>query len=127
LYGHELDEDTDPVEAGVGFVLRRDGVSDFIGATGLAARLRGPRRECVGFRLTERGVPRQGYPVIAGDGRVVGRVSSGSYSPVIDAGIGLALVDAHENLYHASNGCGWIEIRGKRAAIRFAKPPIHKA
>jgi aminomethyltransferase len=91
LYGHELDDATSPLEAGLDrFVeLERGG---FIGAEALARqRAQGPSRRLAGFVLEDRGVARAEYP-IARDGEVVGRVTSGAPSPTLGVSIGLGYV-----------------------------------
>jgi len=91
LYGHELDDATSPLEAGLErFVeLERGG---FLGAEALARqRAAGIPRRLAGFVLEERGIARAGYPVASG-GREVGAVTSGAPSPTLGASIGLAYV-----------------------------------
>ena len=90
LYGHELDDDTSPLEAGLARFVEQDG--DFIGAAAIRERARaGHTRALTGFVLDERGVPRADYPVAHG-GREVGRVTSGGPSPTLGKSIGLAYV-----------------------------------
>jgi aminomethyltransferase len=97
LYGHELDEETTPWEAGLGWVVKMDR-GQFLGRGALeAARLTGPRRRLVGLLVTGP-VPRQGFEVRAG-GSPVGKVTSGTFSPVLGKGIAMAYVgpDADES------------------------------
>lgn len=90
LYGHELDDTTSPLEAGLDRFVESDG--DFVGAEAIRARARaGHTRRLAGFALEERGVPRAGCAV-AHDGREVGRVTSGGPSPTLQKSIGLAYV-----------------------------------
>ncbi len=91
LYGHELDESTTPFEAGLGrFVSLEKG--NFIGRKALVAHVsKGPTRRLVGFRMVERAIPRQGYPILS-KGREIGRVTSGTFSPILRAAIGLGYV-----------------------------------
>ncbi len=100
LYGHEIDEDTDPLTAGLGFAVNLDkGVGDdragrFIGQEALEAiKAEGLRRQLVGIRLTGRRSPRQGMRVIA-NGESAGTVTSGCLSPTLDVPIAMAIVDA---------------------------------
>jgi aminomethyltransferase len=94
LYGNELADDINPIEAGLGWAVKLD-KGPFIGREAIAAvKEAGPTRRTVGFRLLERaGSARHGYPV-ALDGRNVGVVTSGAHSPTLGAEIGLALVEA---------------------------------
>ncbi len=91
LYGHELTEDINPLEAALSWAVAFD-KGDFIGRDALlAAKEAGVSRRLVGFQLTGRGIPRADYRVQA-SGEDVGYVTSGGYSPTLDATIGLALV-----------------------------------
>ncbi len=91
LYGHELDDTTTPLEAGLERFVKLEG-RDFIGADAIGRQLeRGLERQLVGFVLEARGVARAGYPV-AKDGKEVGRVTSGAPSPTLRKSIGLAYV-----------------------------------
>ena len=96
LYGQELGEDISPYEAGVGWAVKLN-KGDFVGRHAMAAvKEAGPVRKTVGFRLVGRsGAPRSHYPVQV-DGREVGYVTSGAFSPTLGANIGLALIDASE-------------------------------
>lgn len=93
LYGHEIDDTTTPLEAGLGFAVAFDKPGGFVGRDMLLVeREEGMRRKLVGFRVNGRAVARAGYAVHRG-GRKIGRVTSGSYAPSLDANIGLAYVD----------------------------------
>jgi aminomethyltransferase len=120
LYGHELDDDTTPLEARLDrFVkLERGG---FLGAEALARQAaEGPRRLLVGFALDERGIARADYPLAAG-GREVGRVTSGAPSPSLGRSIGLgyvppALADVGTRLE--------VIIRNRAVAARVVETPF---
>jgi aminomethyltransferase len=120
LYGHELDDRTSPLEAGLDrFVeLERGG---FLGAEALVRqRAAGLPRRLAGFVLEERGVARAGYPV-AREGRVVGAVTSGAPSPTLGASIGLAYVPPEL----ARPGTQLeILIRGRAARARVVETPF---
>ena len=96
LYGQELGEDISPYEAGVGWAVKLK-KGDFVGRDAMArVKESGPPRRTVGFRLLGRsGAPRSHFPVQV-DGRDVGYVTSGAFSPTLGANIGLALIDASE-------------------------------
>jgi len=90
LYGHELDDTTSPLEAGLSAFVDADG--SYIGADAIRRRQReGHARQLVGFELDGRGVARDGYPVASG-GEEVGVVTSGAPSPTLGKSIGLAYV-----------------------------------
>lgn len=91
LYGHELSKDISPLEAGIGMFVKLD-KGDFNGSAALAEQKKnGVKRKVVGFVVTGRGIARAEYPVMA-EGRRIGTVTTGSYSPSLDKNIGLALV-----------------------------------
>nr|WP_290667880.1 glycine cleavage system aminomethyltransferase GcvT [Ardenticatena sp.] len=90
LYGHELDEETSPLEAGLGRFVAKEG--EYVGAEA-TRRLRetGLRKKLVMLEMRGRGIPRQGYPVHV-DGEAVGVVTSGSYAPFLEKNIAMAFV-----------------------------------
>ncbi|GIW43860.1 MAG: aminomethyltransferase [Candidatus Binatia bacterium] len=91
LYGHELDTNTTPVEAGLGWAVRCE-KPDFVARAVLCEqKAKGVARKLVAILLTEPGIPRQGYPIVK-NGEAVGVVTSGCKSPVLGAGIGLGYV-----------------------------------
>jgi aminomethyltransferase len=92
LYGNELDPETTPLEAGIGFAVHLDKEEGFIGREALRKeREEGLRKRLVGFEVEGRGIARHDHPVTSG-GEEVGRVTSGTKSPTLDKAIGLALV-----------------------------------
>jgi aminomethyltransferase len=93
LYGHELDRDISPVEAGFGWAVRLQKDQDFIGRAALAEQKQGAlRRRLLHFHLEDRRIARQGASIFAA-GREVGVVCSGSLSPMLNKPIGSALVE----------------------------------
>jgi aminomethyltransferase len=123
LYGHELDEQTTPIEAGIGFFVALD-KGEFIGRSVLAEqKAGGTTKKCVAFKMTERSAPpRPHYPIwnTGTTAAAVGEVVSGTQSPSLNLGVGLGYVPAAL----AKPGTALeIEIRGKRApAVVVAKP-----
>ncbi len=90
LYGNDIDRTTTPLEAGLGWVTRLK--TEFVGRDALVAQKQaGVQRRLVGLELTERGIPRHGYPVLH-DGAMVGQVTSGTKSPSTGRSIALAYV-----------------------------------
>ena len=118
LYGHELSEEISPLEAGLNAFVDMD-KPYFIGRQALQMPV---RRKRVGFKMPH-GIPREGYVVQDADGCVIGMVTSGGYSPTLDAGLGMALVqsawvDSEELL---------IQIRGNLLpASRVSLPFYHR-
>jgi aminomethyltransferase len=89
LYGHEIDDTTTPLEAGLGWVVKWN-KGDFLGRDALLAQKEsGIERQLIGFELTGRGIARQGYEVLV-SGEPVGKVTSGSFSPTLEKAIGMA-------------------------------------
>jgi aminomethyltransferase len=120
LYGHELSPAITPLEAGLGWIVKLD-KGDFVGRAALASqRAAGVPRRLVGLVMTERGIPREGYPVFAA-GRQVGSVTSGTMSPSLRVGIALALVDANQAVI---GGELLVGVRDRRLRARVVKPPF---
>lgn len=120
LYGHELDEQTTPFEAGLDRFVK-DLESGFIGAAALAARADDESGRClVGFEMIERGIARADYEILH-EGEIVGRVTSGAPSPTLGKSIGLGYVP------RAQSGIGQalaIRIRSKDVAARVVERPF---
>ncbi|TAK93268.1 MAG: glycine cleavage system aminomethyltransferase GcvT [Verrucomicrobia bacterium] len=123
LYGHELDESTTPIEAGVGFFVALD-KGDFVGRAALAEqKANGVKKKCVAFKMTEKSAPpRPHYPIWAG-GANVGEVVSGTQSPSLNNGIGMGYVPTE---FAKAGTAIEIEIRGKRCAAVTVPKPIYK-
>jgi aminomethyltransferase len=126
LYGHELDENTTPLEAGLGFFLALD-KGDFIGRAALAQqKARGAPRKLAAFKLTERfAPPRPGCPIWSASGGAapIGRVASGTQSPSLGVGIGLGFVAPE---FSPPNTPLHIEIRGRRVPALTVPRPIYR-
>ena len=110
LYGNDIDNGTNPWEAGLGFAITLDDGADFAGRAALvAAREAGVTRRLACLRATGRGVMRPGYPVLH-RGKTVARVSSGGFSPMLSVSIGLGylpaqFLSAKTNLREDAYGC----------------------
>ncbi len=93
LYGHELDDQTTPLEAGLLWLVKLD-KPEFVGRAALVReRERGSKRKLVGFELEGRNIARQGYAVMRGDA-MVGKVTSGTHAPTLKKSLCIAYVDA---------------------------------
>lgn len=93
LYGNDIDDTTSPIEAGLGWITKFS--KDFINSEALKdQKERTPQRKLVGFELEDRGIPRQGYDIVDGNGKTVGNVTSGTMSPSLKKGIGMGYVPA---------------------------------
>jgi aminomethyltransferase len=117
LYGNDLSTDRNPIEAGLGWACAED--TGFIGSDAVrAAREGGTAEKLVAFRLTGAGIPRQGNAVIGG-----GVVTSGTMSPSLGVGIGMAYVPAASaNIGTTLN----IDVRGKTRPAVVAKKPLYR-
>lgn len=91
LYGHELNDDINPLEAGLGWAVSLKTKNDFIGSDALRAAAAAPQRKLVCLKHSGKQAPRQGMNVIS-EGCVVGQITSGSFSPTLGHAIGMALV-----------------------------------
>ncbi len=122
LYGNDIDETTNPLEAGLGWVVAWD-KGDFIGKQALAAaKEKGVSRRLAGFKMLERGIPRHGYPIQRG-GEEVGVVTSGTMSPSLGEAIGMAYVRA--DLAGAGTELE-VLIRNKPSKAQIVKRPFIK-
>ncbi len=121
LYGHELSEDINPVEAGLSWLISSQG--DYTGKDVLEGlKASGAARELITFELTGKGVPRGGYTVRK-DGEDIGFITSGGFSPTLEKGIGMALVASGS----ASIGDDIaIEIRNRQIPARVVKRPFYE-
>jgi aminomethyltransferase len=126
LYGHELDENTTPIEAGVGFFVALD-KGEFIGRSVLTEqKAKGPAKKLVAFKMTDRSAPPRPHYAIwsTGPGAAkIGEVSSGTQSPSLGVGIGMGYVPP---AFAKSGTLVEIEIRGKRAPAALVPKPIYR-
>lgn len=123
LYGQDIDEQTSPLEAGLGWLVHLDKAHDFLGREALVRqKVDGVTRRLVGLELEGRNIARHGYPVLAAEG-AVGVVTSGTWSPTLERAIALAYVAAE----HAKIGSSLsVEIRGKPCPARVVKRPFYR-
>ena len=126
LYGHELDENTTPIEAGVGFFVALD-KGDFIGRAALAEqKVKGTAKKCVAFKMTDKSAPPRPHYAIWSSGAnaaKLGEVVSGTQSPSLGVGIGLGYVPPD---FAKAGTAIEIEIRGRRSPAVVVAKPIYK-
>jgi aminomethyltransferase len=117
LYGNDLTEDRGPIEAGLGWCCKED--TGFVGSDAVrAVREAGPAEKLVPFALTGPGIPRQGNPVAGG-----GEVTSGTLSPMLGIGIGMAYLPPER----AEPGTPFeIDVRGKTRAAEVRTKPLYR-
>ncbi|MDD3642791.1 MAG: glycine cleavage system aminomethyltransferase GcvT [Candidatus Krumholzibacteria bacterium] len=122
LYGHELDENTSPLEAGLSWVVKLK-KEEFVGRDALLAeKARGSARRLVGLAAEGRRVPRQGCAVSIG-GRVAGAVTSGTFSPTLRAPLAMALVES--SVPKDAEGIT-IDVRGEALPAKAVPLPFYK-
>jgi len=126
LYGHELDENTTPIEAGVGFFVSLD-KGDFTGRQVLAQqKANGTNRKLAAFKMCDKSAPpRPHYPIwsTGAQATLLGEVTSGTQSPSLGMGIGMGYVPTPS----AKTGSRIeIEIRGKRAPALVVPKPFYR-
>ena len=123
LYGNDIDETTTPLEAGLGWVtrLKKD---EFVGKDALVKQKEsGLTRRLVPFELKGRAIPRQDYPILS-DGRRIGDVTSGNFSPSVEKSIGMGYVEFGRQ----TEGTGIeIDVRGKPVEGVIVKSPFVKS
>lgn len=123
LYGHELDAETSPLEAGLGWSVKLQKTMDFMGKAALVAqKAQGLKKKRIGFTLPEtRRAPRQGYALYSGTEQI-GTVTSGSLSPTLDLPIGMAYVDSA----FADLETFEVDVRGRRYPAQRTKLPFYR-
>lgn len=122
LYGNDIDDTTSPFEAGLGWITKF--TKDFVNSEALAdEKRRTPERKLVGFELDEKGIPREGYDIVDGQGKKIGRVTSGTMSPSLNKGIGLGYVP---KIFADVGSKIHIQIRKNKVPATVVRPPFYK-
>ena len=120
LYGNDIDDTTSPLEAGLGWITKFD--KDFVDKELFAKQKEeGITKKLVGFEMQERAIPRRDYLVVDAEGNTIGRVTSGTMSPMKSVGIGLAYVDKP---HFAVDSEIFIQIRNKNIPAKVVKTPF---
>ncbi len=124
LYGHEISEEINVFEAGLTRWLKLD-KGNFIGRDALLAvqAAGGPKRKIIGLEMVERGIARDGYPVLSLEGEAIGTVTSGSPAPFLKTNIALALVPV---AIAESGSDVLVDVRGNRVRARQVPLPFYK-
>lgn len=120
LYGNEINENISPLEAGLGWITKLN--KDFIGKDVIAQQKEnGIEKKLIGFKLIERGIPRQDYKILDENENEIGVVTSGTQSPVLKEGIGMGYVKT--DLAEAGNQI-LIQVRNKTIKAEIVKTPF---
>jgi aminomethyltransferase len=122
LYGHELDESTTPLEAGLGWVVKLAKPAFLGREVLLQQKAQGVTRKLVGLEMLEPGIARSDYPV-SKNGRNIGRVTSGTMSPSLEKAIALAYVESAEA---ALGNVIAVEMRRRTVAARVVALPFYR-
>ncbi len=123
LYGHELDEETSPLEAGLSWLVKLN-KGEFLGRSALLKeKERGPARTLAGFEIAGRQIARQGFSVLQ-DGKKIGAVTSGTFAPTLGKSLALALVSSAAK---AERGGFAIDVRGMAAEATMTPVPFYKS
>lgn len=120
LYGNDIDDSTSPLEAGLGWITKF--TKDFTNSSLLKKQKEeGVTRKLVGFKMVDKGIPRHDYVIKDASGNAIGKVTSGTISPVLNTGIGLGYVSTD----HSSPGAEiFIDVRGRNLKAVVHKPPF---
>ena len=122
LYGNEINDESSPLEAGLGWVTKF--TKDFVNSENIKAEKEaGIKNKLIGFELIDRGIPRRDYEIVDADGNVIGKVTSGTQSPSLGKGIGLGYVTKDFALEGAEI---FIRIRKNDVKAKVVKTPFYK-
>jgi aminomethyltransferase len=119
LYGNDIDEETSPEEANLRWITKVD--TSFIGHEIIDKQIKkGSKRKLIGFKLIEKSIPRSGYEVFDINSKLIGKVTSGTFSPVLKKGIGLAYLDS----VNIKDDLIYIKIRNNLSKAEIVKTPF---
>ncbi len=122
LYGNDIDDTTSPLEAGLGWITKF--TKEFVNSENLKKQKKhGVEKTLVAFELDERGIPRQGYDIVDGNGNKIGNVTSGTMSPSMGTGIGMGYVPV---VFKDVGSKIHIQIRKKAIPATVVKLPFYK-
>lgn len=120
LYGNDIDDTTSPIEGGLGWITKF--TKEFTNAANIKKQKEeGVAKKLVGFKMVDKGIPRHDYQIKDAAGNVIGKVTSGTQSPMLSIGIGLGYVATE----HAAIGSEiFIDVRGKGLKAVVSKMPL---
>jgi len=122
LYGNDIDENTTPIEAGLGFVVKLQ-KDRFIGKEVLLKqKTEGPKRKRIGIKMMEHGIPRLGFDICLTNGEKIGQLTSGTFSPLLKSGVGMGYVETSQALEGALVN---VNIRSKMSKAKIAAFPLY--
>ena len=120
LYGNDIDDTTSPLEGGLGWITKF--TKDFTNSAAIKKQKEaGVSKKLVGFKMIDKGIPRHDYPIKDASGNVIGKVTSGTQSPMLGIGIGLGYVSTSNSNVGTEI---FIEVRGKGLKAVVSKMPL---
>lgn len=120
LYGNDIDDTTSPLEAGLGWITKF--TKDFTNATNIKKQKdEGVKKKLVGFKMVDKGIPRHDYLIKDATGNTIGKVTSGTMSPMLGIGIGLGYVTTELS---SPGSEVFIDVRGRSLKAEVCKPPF---
>ena len=124
LYGNDINDHTSPIEAGLGWITKFTDKKDFIDKKLLQKQKEeGVEKRLKGFVMIDRGIPRQHYEVVNSGGEIIGEVTSGTMSPMMKQGIGMAYLNKG---YWKTGTEIFIRIRNKDLKAKIVDLPIYQ-
>lgn len=122
LYGNDIDDTTSPIEAGLGWIVKFTEGKDFIDREKMAElKTNGVSKKLIGIKLLEKGIPRHGYQVLNETGEVIGEITSGTQSPVLNQGIGMAYLKTE---FAVPGNKVFLQVRNRKLASEVVKFPF---
>jgi len=120
LYGNDIDDTTSPIEGGLGWITKF--TKAFTNSDAIKKQKEaGVKRKLIGFKMIDKGIPRHDYPIKSADGTVIGKVTSGTISPVLGIGVGLGYVGVE---YANPNSEIFVDVRGRLLKAAVSKLPF---
>jgi len=123
LYGHEIDDSTNPYEAMLGWAIKPQAKDILSKSMIVQTKENGLKRKLIGLKMIDRGIPRQGYQVKTAAGEKIGVITSGTHSITLDEPIGIAYVDF---AFSTEGSEIYVDIRGKLIKAVVCKTPFIK-
>ena len=118
LYGNDINESVTPIEANLGWITKVE--TNFIGSKSIKEQIEnGIKKELVGFIINDKGIPRKGYEIFDKSENLIGEVTSGTFSPVLKKGIGLAYIENN-----ISSKEIYLKIRNNLIKLEVVKTPF---
>ena len=122
LYGNDIDDTTSPIEAGLGWITKINDHKNFIGKELIVTvKNQGPQKRLRGFKMIDRGIPRHDYEIFNNQNEKIGKVTSGSISPILNVGIGMGYI---QDEYAALGNEIFIQVRDKMLKATIVKTPF---